>query len=105
MGLILHGNKYSTCTQRVLTVCHEKGVPIELVTIDFAKAEQKSPAFLAKQPFGKVPVLDDNGYLVYESRAICKYIAKKYASQGTKLIPADGDLKAYGLFEQVSALR
>jgi len=58
-------------------------------------------AYLEMQPFGKVPVLEDDGYFVYESRAMCKYLAKKYADQGPKLIPADEDLKAYGLFEQV----
>lgn len=103
MGLIIHGSPYSTCTQRVLTTLAEVGVDAEMHAINFATQEQKQPPHLKLQPFGKVPVLEDDGYFVYESRAICKYIAKKYAGQGTKLIPEDGDLKAYGLFEQVRA--
>jgi hypothetical protein len=39
---------------------------------------------------------------VYESRAICKYFEKKFAAQGTALMPKNGDVKVYGLFEQVS---
>jgi glutathione S-transferase len=101
MVLKIHGVKGSTCTQRVLTALYEKDVPFELITIDFSKAEHKSEKYMKLQPFGKIPVLDDDGFILFESRAIAKYIAKKYAGQGTQLIPADGDLKAYGLFEQV----
>jgi glutathione S-transferase len=101
MVIKIHGIKQSTCTQRVLTILIEKGVPYEVVPVNVAVAEHKSPKFLALQPFGKVPVLEDDGYFVFESRAMCKYIAKKYKSQGTKLIPDEDDLEEYGLFEQV----
>jgi len=101
MVLKIHGIKGSTCTQRVLTALYEKGVPYELVTVDFAKGEHKSEKYMKLQPFGKVPALEDDGFILFESRAIAKYIAKKYESQGTPLLPAEGDLKAYGLFEQV----
>jgi glutathione S-transferase len=101
MALKLYGVAASTCTKRVLTTLVEKNVPYELVTINVAGAEHKGPEHLKRQPFGKVPALEDDGFIVFESRAICKYIAKKYAGQGTKLIPEDGDLKGYGLFEQV----
>ncbi|KAK0123671.1 hypothetical protein ONS95_008683 [Cadophora gregata] len=104
MGITVHGSPYSTCTQRVFTALAEKGVEAELRAINFATGEHKQPEFLKLQPFGKVPVLDDDGYLVFESRAIAKYIAKKYAGQGTKLIPDEGDLKAYGLFEQACSI-
>jgi glutathione S-transferase len=102
MSIKLHGSPYSTCNQRVATVLLEKNVPFEQVTIDFAKAQHKSPEFLKLQPFGKVPVLEDDGFVVFESRAIARYIAKKYAGQGTKLIPDEKDVKGYGKFEQVS---
>lgn len=101
MPLIVHGDPRSTCTQRVLVALVEKGVEYEVRTIDWAAKEHKQAAFLAKQPFGKVPVLEDDGFFVYESRAMAKYIAKKYAGQGTKLIPDEADVKGYGLFEQV----
>jgi len=101
MGLIIHGSSYSTCTQRALTALAEKGVEAEVREINFAIQEHIQPSFLKLQPFGKIPVLEDDGFFVYESRAIAKYIAKKYAGQGTKLIPEEGDLKGYALFEQV----
>ena len=68
--------------------------------VDAAKREHKSEAFLEKQPFGQVPYLDDDGFILYESRAIARYIATKYKDQGTPLIPDPADLKATALFEQ-----
>ncbi|RFU34702.1 hypothetical protein B7463_g1617, partial [Scytalidium lignicola] len=101
MVIKIHGSPFSTCTQRVATVLVEKGVPYEIVPVDFARLEHKSGPFLEKQPFGKVPVLEDeDGFLIYESRAIGQYIASKYRDQGTDLFPAKDDLKAFGLLQQ-----
>ncbi|RXW17231.1 hypothetical protein EST38_g8625 [Candolleomyces aberdarensis] len=98
MVLTLYGNPQSTCTGRVATVFHEKQVPFKFVAIDFAKGEHKTPEFIEKQPFGQ----DDDGYIIYESRAIARYIEEKYAGQGTSLIPKD--LKAKGQFEQAASV-
>jgi len=102
MVLKLHGLTVSTCTQRVATVLIEKKVPFELVNIDMSKGEHKSEAFMKLQPFGQVPVLEDNGFILYESRAICRYIAVKYANQGTQLYPED--LKKRALIEQAASI-
>lgn len=56
----LHGVGMSTCTQRVLISAAEAGVDVELVPVDFQKAEHKSEAFLKLQPFGQVPALEDS---------------------------------------------
>ncbi|KAG6897266.1 hypothetical protein C0992_002918 [Termitomyces sp. T32_za158] len=101
MVLKLYGSPRSTCTQRVVTVLLEKQVPFEVIAVDLAQGEHKSPAYLEKQPFGQIPYIDDDGFILYESRAICRYIATKYADQGTKLIPTD--LKQYALFEQAAS--
>ena len=101
MGVKLYGAAHSTCTRRVMTVLEEKDVPYHLIPINLSKGDQAMPEFRAKQPFGKVPVLEDDGFLIYESRAICKYIAKRWGGQGTKLIPDGNDVRAYGMFEQV----
>ncbi|KAL6792256.1 thioredoxin-like protein [Trichoderma sp. SZMC 28013] len=104
MPIKIHGPR-STSTKRVLLVLEEKQVPYEVITStgDTAEARQH-PDFLKLQPFAKVPVLEDDGVFIFESRAICKYIAKKYAAQGTKLIPDEGDLVGYGLFEQACSI-
>jgi len=104
MVLKLVGNPLSTCTRRVAVVLKEKKVPFEIVTIDLAKGEHKGPEFLAKQPFGQVPYLDDDGFILFESRAIGRYIATKYHNQGTPLIPDPSDLKATALLEQAACI-
>ncbi|KAG6839920.1 hypothetical protein C0991_010364 [Blastosporella zonata] len=101
MVLKLYGVAYATCTQRVATVLLEKQVPFEFITVDLANREHKSPAYLEKQPFGQIPYIDDDGFILYESRAICRYIATKWAGKGTKLIPTD--LKENALFEQAAS--
>jgi len=50
-----------------------------------------------------MPCKDDDGFILYESRAICWYIATKYADQGTKLIPTDS-LESNALFEQAVSI-
>lgn len=103
MVLKLYGSPFSTCTKRVATVLHEKKVPFEIYSINLAAGEHKTPSYLEKQPFGVVPYIDDDGFILYESRAISRYIALKYESQGTKLIPTD-DLKKIALFEQAASV-
>ena len=104
MVLKLVGSPVSTCTRRVATVLKEKNVPYELIAVDFAKGEHKAPEFLEKQPFGQVPYIDDDGFILYESRAIGRYIAAKYRDQGTPLIPDPADVKATALFEQAASV-
>ena len=49
-----------------------------LVDIDLANGEHKSDEFLRLNPNGQVPVLDDNGVIIYDSNAILVYLAQKY---------------------------
>ncbi|PWC90725.1 glutathione S-transferase [Azospirillum sp. TSH100] len=53
------------------------GLPHELVEIDLMAGAHKSPDFLKLNPFGQVPVLDDDGVIVADSNAILVYLAKK----------------------------
>jgi glutathione S-transferase len=52
----------------------EKGIDVPRVQVDMRAGEHKSPAFLAKNPSGKIPVLElDDGTCIAESVAICRY--------------------------------
>lgn len=53
-------------------------LPTELVFVDLAKGAHKQSDFLALNPFGQVPVIDDNGTVIADSNAILVYLAKKY---------------------------
>jgi len=76
----IFGHPASTCTRKVLMTLHETKTPFEFVLVDFAKGEHKQPAHLARQPFGQVPALEDDGFQMYESRAIARYIDEKAAA-------------------------
>ncbi|MCP5182070.1 MAG: glutathione S-transferase family protein [Pseudomonadales bacterium] len=56
----------------------ELDAPHEQVTIDFASDQQQSPEYLAINPMGKVPALEDEGMVVTEVAAICAYLADKF---------------------------
>ncbi|OZI51901.1 glutathione S-transferase family protein [Bordetella genomosp. 5] len=53
------------------------GVSHELVEVDMAAGGHKTPEFLKLNPFGQVPVLEDDGVVVADSNAILVYVAKK----------------------------
>jgi glutathione S-transferase len=84
----VYGHPMSTCTRKVLMTLAEKGARADFQMVDIMKGEGHSPEHLARQPFGQVPVFEeDDGWQVYESRAICRYIDAKLP--GPALLPAD----------------
>ncbi|KAJ6505887.1 glutathione S-transferase [Mycena vitilis] len=80
--LKLYGSKLATCTRRTATILHELKVPFELIEINLQAGEHKTPEYLEKQPFGQIRYIDDDGFLLYETRAICRYIAAKHPESG-----------------------
>jgi glutathione S-transferase len=83
---------YTNPMSRGLTVqwlLEELGAPYEMKVLDFAKSEQKTPAYLAINPMGKVPAIVHRGVVVTESAAICVYLADVFAKAG--LAPALDD--------------
>jgi glutathione S-transferase len=52
----------------------------EIVSVDIANREQKSPAYLKKNPLGEFPVLEDDDLVLRDSQAILVYLARQYAS-------------------------
>ncbi|KAJ7265760.1 glutathione S-transferase [Mycena rebaudengoi] len=97
--LKLYGLPQAPGTRRVATVLHELKVPFELVEVNLMVGEHKSPAYLEKHPFGQIPYIDDDGFILYETRAICRYMVAKHPESG--LIPQDP--KANAIFEQAAA--
>lgn len=55
-------------------------VPAELIEVDLRKGQQKQAEFLAKNSFGQVPVIDDNGVVLADSNAILVYLARTYGN-------------------------
>ncbi len=56
-------------------------VKYEIVPIDIAKKEQKTPTYLKKNPLGEIPALEDGKLVLRDSQAILVYIAKQYGDQ------------------------
>jgi glutathione S-transferase len=65
---------------RILWMAKELGLDYEHVKVDFATGETRQPGFLALNPNGHVPVIDDDGFILWESMAINLYLAKKYGA-------------------------
>ncbi len=89
--LKVFGHPASTCTRKVLMTLAETTTPFELTTVDFAKGEHKQQPHLGRQPFGQIPTIDDGGFALFESRAICRYLDEK---AGGKLVPSDIEARA-----------
>lgn len=88
MSIVLHHHPFSRAAT-VVWMLEELGLPYELRFVDFASAAHKTPAFLAKNPMGKLPVLEDGESVISECAAIGLYLADRY-SLGT-LAPALDD--------------
>ncbi|XP_010557150.1 PREDICTED: glutathione S-transferase F9-like [Tarenaya hassleriana] len=85
MVLKVYGPLFAS-PKRVLVTLVEKGVPFETVHVDLPTEEHKQPPYLELQPFGQVPVVFDGDYKIFESRAVMRYVAEKYRSQGPELL-------------------
>lgn len=83
----IYGHPHSSCTRKVLLALAEKGQRAEFFAIDLYSGAQKRESHLARHPFGVVPVLDDDGFVLYESRAILRYLDSQLA--GTALTPTE----------------
>ncbi|KAG8713444.1 hypothetical protein FRC09_018702 [Ceratobasidium sp. 395] len=96
MAFKIYGKLFMANVQRVLVVCEELHLEYELIQ-DYKDT---------KSPFGRVPVLiDTNGFQLYESRAICRYLVVRYGSpQHYGLLPDASDIERSALFEQATSV-
>jgi glutathione S-transferase len=73
---------------RARWMLEELGVPYDLVTLDISAGGTKTPEHMARHPHGAVPVLTDGNMNIFESAAICLYLADKYPDK--KMAPPVG---------------
>ena len=77
MSIKLYGPRGGSAL-RAHWALQELGIDYEAVSVDFKTGEHKSPAFLAMNPAGQVPVIEVDGFYLAESIAIAQYLAEKF---------------------------
>ncbi len=87
MTLRIRGRISSINVQKVVWCCDEIGLAYERLDVGGAFGGNDTPQFLAMNPNGLVPVIEEDGFILYESNAIVRYLAARHAS-GT-LWPGD----------------
>lgn len=63
--------------QKVVALAHEVGVSLDAANVNLFAGETQKPELLAKNPNGKVPILEDGDFVLWESNAMLAYIAAK----------------------------
>src|SRR4051812_5277992 len=92
----LYGNALSPRYRRVAIAAAELGLPIELVELNLPKGENRSREYLARNPMGKIPTLEeDDGWALWESCAILVYLGEKHPER--RLLPTDARGRADSL--------
>lgn len=94
MAIKLYDAVPSSNSDRVKIALHEKRLVYERTTLVLAKRDQKRPEFLQLNPYGKVPVIDDGGQILFESCIINEYLDEKYPNPS--LMPKDPYLRGRG---------
>ena len=72
------GRKNSGNVQKVLWACDEIGLAFEREDYGLQFGRNKEPAYLAMNPNGTIPTIIDDGYVLWESNAIVRYLGDKY---------------------------
>jgi len=85
--LKIWGRKNSINVQKVLWACAELDLPFDRIDAGMQFGVNNTPEYRAMNPNGLVPLIDDGGFLLWESHAIVRYLARKHGSGS--LCPAD----------------
>lgn len=83
----LYRSPLSGHSHRVQLFLSLLSLPFETIDVDLRSGQNKRPEYLAMNPFGQVPVIDDDGVVVYDSNAILVYLARTYGDE--RWMPAD----------------
>src|SRR3954468_5665064 len=90
--LKIWGRKNSSNVQKVMWAGGETGAAHEHTEVGGALGGNRAPSFLALNPNGLVPVMQDGDVVIWESNAIVRYVAAKYGAG--RLAPADAAMRA-----------
>lgn len=90
--LTVHGTPVSTYVRTVRLLLEEVGAEYDLKSVNIFNGESQSAEYLAKNPFGKVPTLEVDGAMLYETAAITDYLDTVLADH--KFSPSEPLLKA-----------
>ena len=89
---VVYGPAYSTYTRSARLALEEKGVPYRLEEVDIFADANKTPEHLARHPFAKVPAFEHDGFALYETTAIMRYVDETFA--GPSLQPDEPRARA-----------
>ncbi len=92
-SLTLYRHPLSGHSHRVELFLSLLGLPFRMVDVSFAAREHKAPEFIAKNPFGQLPVLEHGALVIPDSMAILVYLAKTYDTTG-RWFPSEPALAA-----------
>jgi glutathione S-transferase len=92
MDVVLYGPAYSTYTRTARLALEEKGAAYRLHEVDTLAGEGQKPEHLARHPWGKVPVLEHDGFSLFETVAIARYVDEAFP--GPALMPGDARRRA-----------
>ncbi|MBX3577072.1 MAG: glutathione S-transferase family protein [Rhizobiaceae bacterium] len=83
---VVHGADYSVYVRIVRMALAEKGVAYDLVPVDIFAEGEAAGAYAALNPFGKIPAFEHDGFRLYETAAITRYVDEGF--DGPALQPA-----------------
>jgi len=96
MTITLYDMQDSPHARKVRLLAAELGIPLQKIERDPRKGETRSPDYLAMNPNGRVPTLKEDGFCLWESPAILKYLAAKRPERAL----GGGDARSQGLIDQ-----
>ena len=89
MALVLYYGSGSPWAWRVQLALEHKALPYERRVLSFSAGDTRKPEFIALNPRHRVPTIDDDGFVLYESNAIVEYLDEQYPGRGQSLFPGD----------------
>jgi len=89
---IIYGPAFSTYVRSVRLALEEKGAAYQIEEVNILEGKHREPAHLARHPFGKVPAFEHDGFALYETGAILRYVDEVFP--GPALQPGEPRARA-----------